>query len=190
MEYIAAHLVGPADVTRAAVFDDQYISTGGQFYEMIAGHDRFIADLRPAFYQMQGQPGGPVLPPVRLRDAADRGRGRGDDHRRPRPAARRPPGHDDRPKLDRVRQPGLAAADRAARSGSSWPPADGSERPSGRRLGVICDGVAMAAVLVVDDHAGNRLPMVRLLQLDGYDAAGASNAFEALAAVNHSPSRT
>lgn len=31
----------------AAVFDDQYLSTGGQLYELIAGHDRFIADLRP-----------------------------------------------------------------------------------------------------------------------------------------------
>jgi fructose-1,6-bisphosphatase/inositol monophosphatase family enzyme len=55
MEYLAAHLIGAADVTRAVVFDDQYISTGGQFYELIVGHDRFIADLRPAFYRMQGQ---------------------------------------------------------------------------------------------------------------------------------------
>lgn len=58
MEHIAAHLVGPADVKRATVFDDQYISTGGQFYELIVGHDRFNADLRPAFYRMQGQPEG------------------------------------------------------------------------------------------------------------------------------------
>jgi hypothetical protein len=55
MEHLAKHLLGPADVTRATVFDDQYISTGGQFYELIVGHDRFNADLRPAFYQMQGQ---------------------------------------------------------------------------------------------------------------------------------------
>ncbi|MFI5357479.1 MAG: inositol monophosphatase, partial [Opitutales bacterium] len=27
------------------VFDDQYISTGGQLHELLAGHDRFIADL-------------------------------------------------------------------------------------------------------------------------------------------------
>jgi hypothetical protein len=31
----------------ARVFDDQYPSTGGQLYELIAGHDRLIADLRP-----------------------------------------------------------------------------------------------------------------------------------------------
>jgi hypothetical protein len=58
MEYLAANLLGPADVTRAAVFDDQYISTGGQFYELIVGHDRFNADLRPIFYALQGQPEG------------------------------------------------------------------------------------------------------------------------------------
>jgi hypothetical protein len=29
------------------VFDDQYISTGGQLAELLAGHDRFVADLRP-----------------------------------------------------------------------------------------------------------------------------------------------
>ncbi len=29
------------------IFDDQYISTGGQFYELIAGHDLMCGDLRP-----------------------------------------------------------------------------------------------------------------------------------------------
>ena len=29
------------------VFDDQYPSTGGQIYELLAGHDRLIGDLRP-----------------------------------------------------------------------------------------------------------------------------------------------
>ena len=58
MEQLVRQLIGPADVTRATVFDDQYISTGGQFYELIVGHDRFNADLRPMFYQMQNQPEG------------------------------------------------------------------------------------------------------------------------------------
>lgn len=31
----------------ARVFDDQYLSTGGQLYELLVGHDRMIADLRP-----------------------------------------------------------------------------------------------------------------------------------------------
>lgn len=35
------------------IFDDQYLSTGGQLYELLMGHDRFIADLRPlAFAQL------------------------------------------------------------------------------------------------------------------------------------------
>ncbi len=29
------------------VFDDQYLSSGGQLHELITGRDRFIADLRP-----------------------------------------------------------------------------------------------------------------------------------------------
>jgi len=29
------------------VFDDEYISSGGQLHELIAGRDRFVADLRP-----------------------------------------------------------------------------------------------------------------------------------------------
>jgi fructose-1,6-bisphosphatase/inositol monophosphatase family enzyme len=58
MEHLVRALVGPADVTRATVFDDQYISTGGQFYELIVGHDRFNADLRPVFYCAQNMPEG------------------------------------------------------------------------------------------------------------------------------------
>ena len=30
-----------------AVFDDEYLATGGQLYEIIGGRDRFVADLRP-----------------------------------------------------------------------------------------------------------------------------------------------
>ncbi len=36
------------------VFDDQYISTGGQLYELIAGHDRMLGDLRPLAYAKLG----------------------------------------------------------------------------------------------------------------------------------------
>jgi hypothetical protein len=57
-EHLARNLIGPADVTQATVFEDQYISTGGQFYELIVGHDRFNADLRPLFYRIQNQPEG------------------------------------------------------------------------------------------------------------------------------------
>jgi len=58
MEKIVREMLGEADVTKAMVFDDQYISTGGQFYELIVGHDRYNADLRPLFYRIQNQPPG------------------------------------------------------------------------------------------------------------------------------------
>jgi CheY-like chemotaxis protein len=48
------------------------------------------------------------------------------------------------------------------------------------------DTHAMGTILVVDDHNETRRPLVRLLQLEGYNAIGASNAFEALACANHS----
>lgn len=46
-EALFAELMGPPVDGTPQVFDDEYISTGGQFYEMIVGHDRFCADLRP-----------------------------------------------------------------------------------------------------------------------------------------------
>lgn len=36
---------------KAVIFEDQYISTGGQLYEMLMGHDRFIADIRHILYK-------------------------------------------------------------------------------------------------------------------------------------------
>jgi hypothetical protein len=36
------------------VFDDQYICTGGQLFELIVGHDRMLGDLRPAAYLKLG----------------------------------------------------------------------------------------------------------------------------------------
>ncbi|MCU1299144.1 MAG: inositol monophosphatase [Acidobacteriaceae bacterium] len=43
-------IFGAGGVSRAGkayAFEDQYLSTGGQLYELIMGHDRFIADVRP-----------------------------------------------------------------------------------------------------------------------------------------------
>jgi hypothetical protein len=36
------------------VFDDQYICTGGQLFELIVGHDRMLGDLRPLAYAKLG----------------------------------------------------------------------------------------------------------------------------------------
>jgi fructose-1,6-bisphosphatase/inositol monophosphatase family enzyme len=63
MEAIAAACIGAADHSRAVVFDDQYITTGGQLYELMTGHDRFIADLRPLLYQVRGMPVGMSVHP-------------------------------------------------------------------------------------------------------------------------------
>ena len=46
------HLELEAD--RQLVFDDQYISTGGQLFELIAGHDRMLGDIRPLAYAKLG----------------------------------------------------------------------------------------------------------------------------------------
>lgn len=35
---------------KAATFEDQYISSAGQLYELLVGHDRFVADFRPLLY--------------------------------------------------------------------------------------------------------------------------------------------
>jgi len=43
------------------VFDDQYICTGGQLYELIVGHDRFVADLRPLAFAALGLRDGAAL---------------------------------------------------------------------------------------------------------------------------------
>lgn len=48
-ENIVRNTLGEVQAGKAQCFEDQYISTGGQLYELMAGHDRFIADLRPLF---------------------------------------------------------------------------------------------------------------------------------------------
>lgn len=45
---------------RAACFEDQYASTGGELYELMAGHDRWVADLRPLVQPVRAAHG---LPP-------------------------------------------------------------------------------------------------------------------------------
>ena len=46
-EEIVTGALGPTPVGKALCFEDQYASSGGQLYELMSGHDRFIADLRP-----------------------------------------------------------------------------------------------------------------------------------------------
>lgn len=51
-ERIARENLGPEVPGQALLFNDQYISTGGQMVELMAGHDRFCCDLRPLFYRI------------------------------------------------------------------------------------------------------------------------------------------
>lgn len=46
-EEVMRAALGPVRRGKASSFEDQYICTGGQLYELIAGHDRFTCDLRP-----------------------------------------------------------------------------------------------------------------------------------------------
>ncbi|HEX2862389.1 MAG TPA: inositol monophosphatase [Lacunisphaera sp.] len=53
-EALWRELYGDTSHTGALVFDDQYICTGGQLYELVVGHDRFLADLRPLAFAKLG----------------------------------------------------------------------------------------------------------------------------------------
>lgn len=54
---VAERILGPVQRGRAQLFEDQYMSTGGQLYELLMGHDRWIADLRPLLEPVQRQRG-------------------------------------------------------------------------------------------------------------------------------------
>jgi fructose-1,6-bisphosphatase/inositol monophosphatase family enzyme len=56
-EEIVRGALGPVREGKAHCFEDQYLSSGGQLYELMMGHDRFVADLRPLidrFLQARG----------------------------------------------------------------------------------------------------------------------------------------
>jgi fructose-1,6-bisphosphatase/inositol monophosphatase family enzyme len=46
-EEIVFGALGPVQQGKTHCFEDQYASSGGQLYELMSGHDRFVADLRP-----------------------------------------------------------------------------------------------------------------------------------------------
>lgn len=46
-ERLHTRLYGADRLAELAIFEDQYICTGGQIYELCTGRDRMIADLRP-----------------------------------------------------------------------------------------------------------------------------------------------
>ena len=51
-EEVVLGALGPVRPGKAHCFEDQYTSSGGQLYELISGHDRFTADLRPLMEEL------------------------------------------------------------------------------------------------------------------------------------------
>ena len=51
-EEVVRGALGPVEAGKAHCFEDQYLSSGGQLYELLMGHDRFVADLRPLVEQV------------------------------------------------------------------------------------------------------------------------------------------
>jgi hypothetical protein len=54
---VIQRILGPKPAGKAHAFNDQYGSTGGQLAELISGHDRWTADLRPLLTEMLGRRG-------------------------------------------------------------------------------------------------------------------------------------
>jgi fructose-1,6-bisphosphatase/inositol monophosphatase family enzyme len=56
-EEIVRGALGPVEPGKTHCFEDQYLSSGGQLYELMMGHDRFVADLRPLIESVLHQRG-------------------------------------------------------------------------------------------------------------------------------------
>ena len=56
-EEIVIGALGPVKPDKAHCFEDQYASSGGQLYELMSGHDRFTADIRPLMNSLLAQRG-------------------------------------------------------------------------------------------------------------------------------------
>ena len=108
------------------VFDDEYLSSGGQLHELMTGHDRFVADLRPLI------PGFRSRAPIRHLHISVAGGGRGCGHRPvgddqlDSPLEHRQPSG-----LGRVRQRGLGS-NGSDRSSGNWWMSSGLGRAPGR----------------------------------------------------------
>ena len=58
MERIATGTLGAVKAGEGLIFDDQYLTTGGQLVELICGRDRFCCDLRPLMFEIVRRNGG------------------------------------------------------------------------------------------------------------------------------------
>lgn len=56
-EEIIISALGPVQRGKTHCFEDQYICSGGQLWELMSGHDRFVADLRPLMEKLLNERG-------------------------------------------------------------------------------------------------------------------------------------
>ncbi len=59
-EEIVYGALGAVSPGKAHCFEDQYASSGGQLYELMSGHDRFVADIRPLLRDVLRERGSPL----------------------------------------------------------------------------------------------------------------------------------
>lgn len=50
-EELTLALIGGLEQSKTAMFDEQYLSTGGQLYELLTGRDRMLVDVRGLLYE-------------------------------------------------------------------------------------------------------------------------------------------
>jgi len=50
-EELAREVIGGLEQSKTAMFDEQYLSTGGQLYELMMGRDRMLVDVRGLLYE-------------------------------------------------------------------------------------------------------------------------------------------
>lgn len=68
-EDLAREIIGGLESSKTAMFDDQYLSTGGQLYELMIGRDRLLLDARGMLYERfkrEGRPAGHACHPYDL----------------------------------------------------------------------------------------------------------------------------
>lgn len=50
-EELTLEIIGGLEQSKTAMFDEQYLSTGGQLYELMLGRDRMLVDVRGVLYE-------------------------------------------------------------------------------------------------------------------------------------------
>ncbi|HEU0184122.1 MAG TPA: hypothetical protein VFS27_02335 [Blastocatellia bacterium] len=68
-EDLAREIIGGLEASKTAIFDDQYLATGGQIYELMTGRDRMLIDARGLLYEKfkrDGRPAGHACHPYDL----------------------------------------------------------------------------------------------------------------------------